>query len=149
MSETKALAARTYNGVEIPVAGTYVLDANHKRVGFVARHLMVSKVRGQFADATATIVVGEDLGVAHGRFALGVDEVELQLQAGHRPVGIEPEVVEHQREHVEAATDLLAVPRPVLPSERGAGHVFAHGPFRLARGGGVASQRYEGATRRG
>jgi len=60
MSETKTVAARSYNGTEIPVAGTYVLDANHKRVGFVARHLMVSKVRGQFADATATILVGED-----------------------------------------------------------------------------------------
>ncbi len=60
MSETKTVAARSYNGTEIPVAGTYVLDANHKRVGFVARHLMVGKVRGQFADATATILVGED-----------------------------------------------------------------------------------------
>jgi len=60
MSETKTVAARSYNGTEIPVAGTYLLDANHKRVGFVARHLMVSKVRGQFADATATILVGED-----------------------------------------------------------------------------------------
>src|SRR6266568_5020276 len=56
MSETKTVAARSYNGTEIPVAGTYLLDANHKRVGFVARHLMVSKVRGQFADATATIL---------------------------------------------------------------------------------------------
>jgi len=52
MSETTTLA--------VPVAGTYTLDVNHKRVGFVARHLMVSKVRGHFADATATIVVGED-----------------------------------------------------------------------------------------
>jgi polyisoprenoid-binding protein YceI len=60
MTESKALASRTYNGAEIPQAGTYVLDANHKRVGFVARHLMVSKVRGQFADATATITIAED-----------------------------------------------------------------------------------------
>ncbi len=55
-----SVASRTYNGVEIPVAGTYVLDQNHRRVGFVARHLMVSKVRGHFADATATITVAED-----------------------------------------------------------------------------------------
>ncbi len=55
-----SFASRTYNGVEIPVAGTYVLDQNHRRVGFVARHLMVSKVRGHFADATATITVAED-----------------------------------------------------------------------------------------
>src|SRR5256885_1720519 len=60
MSETKALATRTYNGVEIPQAGAYELDANHKRVGFVARHLMVSKVRGDFAQADATITIAED-----------------------------------------------------------------------------------------
>ncbi len=55
-----SVASRTYNGVEIPVPGTYVLDQNHRRVGFVARHLMVSKVRGHFGDATATITVAED-----------------------------------------------------------------------------------------
>jgi polyisoprenoid-binding protein YceI len=53
-------STREFQGLQIPVAGTYVLDAAHKRVGFVARHLMVSKVRGTFEDATATIVVGED-----------------------------------------------------------------------------------------
>ena len=51
---------RDFQGVQIPSAGTYVLDAAHKRVGFVVRHLMVSKVRGNFGDATATITVGED-----------------------------------------------------------------------------------------
>jgi polyisoprenoid-binding protein YceI len=60
MTDTTAPAARDYNGVQIPAAGTYVLDENHQRVGFVARHLMVSKVRGQFAKATATITVAED-----------------------------------------------------------------------------------------
>jgi polyisoprenoid-binding protein YceI len=51
---------RPFEGLQIPVAGTYDLDAAHKRVGFVARHLMVSKVRGQFAEASATITIGED-----------------------------------------------------------------------------------------
>lgn len=60
MTETTPLAARDYNGVQIPIAGTYLLDENHKRVGFVARHLMVSKVRGEFAKASATITVAED-----------------------------------------------------------------------------------------
>ena len=60
MSESSPLATRTFNGIDIPVAGTYQLDPNHKRVGFVARHLMVSKVRGSFADTTATITVAED-----------------------------------------------------------------------------------------
>jgi len=60
MSENQTVAGRTYNGVHSPIAGTYVLDDNHKRIGFVARHLMVSKVRGQFADGTATITVADD-----------------------------------------------------------------------------------------
>jgi polyisoprenoid-binding protein YceI len=30
------------------LSGTYVLDPAHTRVGFVARHAMVTKVRGQF-----------------------------------------------------------------------------------------------------
>jgi polyisoprenoid-binding protein YceI len=60
MSESTGLASRTYNGVEVPVAGTYTLDPNHARVGFVARHLMVSKVRGYFGEATATITIAED-----------------------------------------------------------------------------------------
>jgi polyisoprenoid-binding protein YceI len=51
---------RVFQGLQIPVAGTYVLDAAHNRIGFVARHLMVSKVRGNFGVATATITVGED-----------------------------------------------------------------------------------------
>ena len=53
-------STRPFEGLQIPVPGSYVLDAAHKRVGFVVRHLMVSKVRGQFAEATATITVAED-----------------------------------------------------------------------------------------
>jgi len=53
-------STREYEGLQIPVAGTYKLDAAHKRVGFVVRHLMVSKVRGDFAQAEATITIAED-----------------------------------------------------------------------------------------
>lgn len=51
---------RAWNGVTIPAAGTYTLDPNHKLVGFVTRHMMVAKVRGEFREATATITVAED-----------------------------------------------------------------------------------------
>lgn len=58
---TDAIATtRPFEGLQIPAAGTYQLDAAHKRVGFVVRHLMVSKVRGNFAEADATIVIAED-----------------------------------------------------------------------------------------
>lgn len=53
-------STRQFEGLQIPAAGTYKLDAAHKRVGFVVRHLMVSKVRGDFAEADATITIAED-----------------------------------------------------------------------------------------
>ena len=49
MTESVAVGPRDYRGTQIPAAGTYLLDANHSRVGFVARHLMVAKVRGRCA----------------------------------------------------------------------------------------------------
>ena len=52
---------RTIDAVEVPVAGTYRLDAAHSHVGFSVRHLMVSKTKGRFGDVAGTIVVGEDV----------------------------------------------------------------------------------------
>ena len=60
MTSSTEATTRDWEGLTIPTPGTYVLDAAHKRVGFVARHMMVSKVRGEFADATATITVTDD-----------------------------------------------------------------------------------------
>ena len=37
--------------------GTFVLDASHSQLGFVARHAMVTKVRGSFTDVTGTASV--------------------------------------------------------------------------------------------
>ena len=51
---------RDWNGLLIPEPGRYTLDEAHKRIGFTARHMMVSPVRGEFAKATARIVVAED-----------------------------------------------------------------------------------------
>lgn len=47
---------------EIPgyVAGTWDLDPVHSHIGFVARHLMVSKVRGRFTKFDAHIVTAEN-----------------------------------------------------------------------------------------
>jgi polyisoprenoid-binding protein YceI len=48
----------TSQAVEIPgyIAGTWDLDPVHSTIGFVARHLMVSKVRGQFTQFQAEVV---------------------------------------------------------------------------------------------
>lgn len=60
MTETAAPATRTWNGLAIPAAGTYALDPLHASIGFVAKHMMVSKVRGKFTEASAVLTVGEE-----------------------------------------------------------------------------------------
>jgi polyisoprenoid-binding protein YceI len=41
-------------------AGTWTIDPSHSRIGFVARHLMVTKVRGTFNDYTADVSIAEN-----------------------------------------------------------------------------------------
>lgn len=42
-------------------AGTYALDPAHTTIGFVARHAMVTKVRGNFNDFEGTLTVAENI----------------------------------------------------------------------------------------
>jgi len=44
-----------------PTPGSWTIDPAHSEVAFVARHLMVAKVRGKFTDFTGTITVGDSL----------------------------------------------------------------------------------------
>ena len=41
-------------------AGTWNVDASHSELGFTARHLMVTKVRGKFTEFEATATVPQD-----------------------------------------------------------------------------------------
>jgi polyisoprenoid-binding protein YceI len=43
----------------LPKAGTYTIDPAHTEVGFVARHLVGTKVRGRFTDVEGTFTVAE------------------------------------------------------------------------------------------
>jgi polyisoprenoid-binding protein YceI len=53
---------QTTNATRTPLApGEYSLDPSHTRVGFLARHLVVSKVRGSFEKVGAKITAGADL----------------------------------------------------------------------------------------
>lgn len=47
--------------IEIPEPGTWVIDQSHSSVGFVARHLMVSKVRGQFGEFAGKIQIADPI----------------------------------------------------------------------------------------
>jgi polyisoprenoid-binding protein YceI len=41
--------------------GTWNVDPSHSTVGFVARHLMITKVRGRFSDFSGVIEIAPDL----------------------------------------------------------------------------------------
>ncbi len=45
---------------EIP-AGTWTVDPVHSRIGFVARHMMVTKVRGTFLDYAAEVTIADNI----------------------------------------------------------------------------------------
>jgi polyisoprenoid-binding protein YceI len=47
-------------GIPGYVAGTWQIDPVHSEVGFAARHMMVSKVRGKFRTFSGQIVTGAD-----------------------------------------------------------------------------------------
>ena len=40
--------------------GTWTVDPTHSTIGFTARHLMITKVHGHFADFDGTVVVADD-----------------------------------------------------------------------------------------
>ena len=44
----------------LPKTGTYTVDPTHTEVGFVARHLIGTKVRGRFTEASGTFTVAEN-----------------------------------------------------------------------------------------
>lgn len=64
----------------LPAAGTYTIDPAHSKIEAVARHLMVTKVRGHFADYQGTVIVDEDPTRS---------SVELTMQAVSITTGVE------------------------------------------------------------
>jgi polyisoprenoid-binding protein YceI len=63
MPETTETAAqaltRTVDGADLPVPGTYTIDASHSAVEFVVRHLGLAKVRGGFGAFGGVIEIAD------------------------------------------------------------------------------------------
>jgi len=71
-------------------AGTYTIDPSHSEVGFVARHAMVTKVRGRFTDVEGTLTFAEGAPVpasAEAKIAVasvttGAEDRDAHLKSG-------------------------------------------------------------------
>lgn len=60
------------------LSGTYTLDPSHTQLGFVARHAMVTKVRGRFSDFEGTATTGENLENAKINIAIKADSIDTR-----------------------------------------------------------------------
>ncbi len=67
-------------GRALPAAGVYTIDPSHSKIEAVARHLMVTKVRGHLAEYEGTVTVAEDPTQS---------SVELTMQADSITTGAE------------------------------------------------------------
>ena len=45
----------------LPAPGVYTVDPVHTNIDFIARHLVASKVRGNFTDFTGVITLGDTI----------------------------------------------------------------------------------------
>jgi polyisoprenoid-binding protein YceI len=55
--------------------GTYVIDPSHSRMGFVARHAMVTKVRGSFNEFSGSATTGAGLADARIEVSITADSI--------------------------------------------------------------------------
>src|SRR5688572_7113618 len=61
------------------LTGDYDIDASHSRFGFVARHAMVTKVRGQFNDFEGTLRLdGENPASSEGRLVVQAKSIDTR-----------------------------------------------------------------------
>ncbi|HEX3829607.1 MAG TPA: YceI family protein, partial [Sporichthyaceae bacterium] len=63
------------------LTGTWTIDTAHSRLGFVARHAMVTKVRGSFTDFAGTAVLDAS--------DLGQSKVDLSIEVASVSTGNE------------------------------------------------------------
>jgi polyisoprenoid-binding protein YceI len=86
---TTGALTREYKGSAVPAPGVYDIDAKHTSVEFVARHLMISKVRGRFDDVEGTITVAEvpeessvEVRIGAASVRTGEDQRDTHLRSG-------------------------------------------------------------------
>ena len=57
---TQQSLTRFVQGTQVPIAATWVVDTDHTEVRFIARHLVVAKVRGRVPVLEGEVVIADD-----------------------------------------------------------------------------------------
>jgi polyisoprenoid-binding protein YceI len=86
---TTPALTREHQGRVVPAAGIYDIDAKHTSVEFIARHLMITKVRGRFDDVEGTITVADvpeqssvNVTIGAASVRTGEDQRDAHLRSG-------------------------------------------------------------------
>lgn len=74
-------AVRTIDDVELPAAGTWIVDPGHADVSFVGRHFGLTKVRGRFTRVEGTLEMTDDPADARLDVTIDMTSVESGDQA--------------------------------------------------------------------
>ncbi|GLZ46267.1 polyisoprenoid-binding protein [Actinomycetospora sp. NBRC 106375] len=69
----------------LELAGDYQLDPAHTRIGFTARHAMVTKVRGSFGEFRGTATIGEDASLSSTEIVIAASSLDTgqEQRDGH------------------------------------------------------------------
>ncbi|HYT81071.1 MAG TPA: YceI family protein [Actinomycetota bacterium] len=71
---------RRVGGIEMPAPGDWVIDPAHSSVSFVARHMMVSKVRGHFGEFWGTIHISEEPGRSRAEITIKAASIDTSTE---------------------------------------------------------------------
>src|SRR5688572_10383040 len=89
MSNRTVSILRSRDDRLVPVAGVYEIDGAHTWVEFVARHLMITRVRGRFGDVRGRITIAEEPEDSHVEAEIGTaslstgnDDRDAHLRSG-------------------------------------------------------------------
>ncbi len=80
MTTDTQVAIRTIDGLDLPAAGTWIIDPSHSGVEVVARHMVISKVRGRFTRFSGQIEVGETPEASSVEFTVDATSIDTADQ---------------------------------------------------------------------
>ena len=88
MSARSVSILRSHDDRLVPVAGVYEIDGAHTSVEFVARHLMITKVRGRFSDVRGHTTIAErpenshvEADIGNASLSTGNDDRDTHLRS--------------------------------------------------------------------
>ena len=78
---TEVHPTRDIDGVELPSAGTWVIDPGHTEAAFIGRHFLLTKIRGRFVKIDGAVTIDDDPDASSVDVLIDMTSVESGDQA--------------------------------------------------------------------